>query len=340
MFRVLAGGGPTHHRLHAQDDGRAGVRPDARAARRRAAGQPDEAAGVPPGHPLRDAGDPRPERARRAGRRTVRASADRPMTAAERAQRERAYGQLREFVERSRKGLPASTRSRGSARAAGSRRSDWGSSHEARDPRAPPRLPRSAGPARPRRGRRRLHPLAAAPALPIRRGRAQPRLRRAPERPGRDARPGADRARGGHAGRRRRRGRAPRGPGARHGSTSTASTTDLVRRDATVLLRPRTGLKDMFLALDPGSRSEPAVPEGGTVRVDNTLPDVNSDEILAVLDADTRAYLKLLIGGAGKGLRGRSRRPARGVPQARPAPPRPGRDQPRGRRSAAATSRA
>jgi phospholipid/cholesterol/gamma-HCH transport system substrate-binding protein len=80
----------------------------------------------------------------------------------------------------------------------------------------------------------------------------------------------------------------------------------LVRRDATVLLRPRTGLKDMFLALDPGSRSEPAIPEGGTVHVDNTLPDVNSDEILAMLDADTRAYLKLLIGGAGKGLRGRS----------------------------------
>lgn len=44
----------------------------------------------------------------------------------------------------------------------------------------------------------------------------------------------------------------------------------LVRRDATVLLRPRTGLKDMFLALDPGSgrsgrsrrarSSEPATP--------------------------------------------------------------------------------
>jgi phospholipid/cholesterol/gamma-HCH transport system substrate-binding protein len=80
----------------------------------------------------------------------------------------------------------------------------------------------------------------------------------------------------------------------------------LVRRDATVLLRPRTGLKDMFLALEPGSRSEPAVHEGGVVRVGNTLPDVNSDEILSALDADTRAYLKLLIGGAGKGLRGRS----------------------------------
>ena len=37
----------------------------------------------------------------------VRASADRPMSAADRARRERAYAQLGEFVERSRKGLPA-----------------------------------------------------------------------------------------------------------------------------------------------------------------------------------------------------------------------------------------
>jgi phospholipid/cholesterol/gamma-HCH transport system substrate-binding protein len=81
---------------------------------------------------------------------------------------------------------------------------------------------------------------------------------------------------------------------------------DLVRRDATVLLRPRTGLKDMFLALDPGSRSEPAVKEDGLIRVGNTLPDVNATEILSVLDADTRSYLKLLINGAGKGLRNRS----------------------------------
>ena len=37
----------------------------------------------------------------------VRASADRPPSATERAQRERAYGQLSEFIERARKGLPA-----------------------------------------------------------------------------------------------------------------------------------------------------------------------------------------------------------------------------------------
>jgi phospholipid/cholesterol/gamma-HCH transport system substrate-binding protein len=79
----------------------------------------------------------------------------------------------------------------------------------------------------------------------------------------------------------------------------------LVRRDATVLLRPRTGLKDMFLALDPGSRSEPALAEGDMVKADNTLPDTNADEILKVLDSDTRGYLKLLLNGAGKGLKDR-----------------------------------
>jgi phospholipid/cholesterol/gamma-HCH transport system substrate-binding protein len=81
---------------------------------------------------------------------------------------------------------------------------------------------------------------------------------------------------------------------------------DLVRDDATILLRPRTGLKDMFLALDPGTPTSPAVKEGATVSSANTQPDVNADEILAGLDTDTRSYLKLLINGAGKGLDGRS----------------------------------
>ncbi len=80
----------------------------------------------------------------------------------------------------------------------------------------------------------------------------------------------------------------------------------LVRRDASVLLRPRTGLKDMFLSLDPGSRSRPAVAEGGLVPAANSAPDVNSDEITRMLDSDTRAYLKLLLNGVGKGLKGRS----------------------------------
>jgi phospholipid/cholesterol/gamma-HCH transport system substrate-binding protein len=72
-----------------------------------------------------------------------------------------------------------------------------------------------------------------------------------------------------------------------------------IYRDASVLLRPKTGLKDMYLALDPGNRSAGALPEGGQVRVANTLPDVNSDEFLAELDSDTRAYLQILLDAGG-----------------------------------------
>jgi phospholipid/cholesterol/gamma-HCH transport system substrate-binding protein len=79
----------------------------------------------------------------------------------------------------------------------------------------------------------------------------------------------------------------------------------LVRQDATALLRPRTGLKDMFIELQPGSDDAPAADKGYTIPVSNTAPDVNPDEVLAELDADTRDYLKLLIGDAGRGLDGR-----------------------------------
>jgi phospholipid/cholesterol/gamma-HCH transport system substrate-binding protein len=73
-----------------------------------------------------------------------------------------------------------------------------------------------------------------------------------------------------------------------------------VYRDAGILLRPKTGLKDMFLSLDPGTRAAGRLPEGGRVRVANTLPDVNPDEVLASLDTDTRAYLRVLLNAGGE----------------------------------------
>jgi phospholipid/cholesterol/gamma-HCH transport system substrate-binding protein len=80
---------------------------------------------------------------------------------------------------------------------------------------------------------------------------------------------------------------------------------DLVHTDATALLRPKTGLKDMFIELDPGTDRAPMAKAGWTLPVSNTLPDVNPDEILASLDADTRDYVRLLVQGAGQGLKGR-----------------------------------
>lgn len=79
-----------------------------------------------------------------------------------------------------------------------------------------------------------------------------------------------------------------------------------VYRDATILMRPATGLKDMFFSLDPGTRQAGVIEEGGTVPLANTAPDVNVDEILAGLDADSRAYLRILISTLGRGLDGRA----------------------------------
>ena len=75
-----------------------------------------------------------------------------------------------------------------------------------------------------------------------------------------------------------------------------------IHRDATILMRPQTPLKDMFFELDPGTEEAGDFEEGATVPVSNTLPDINLDQILSVLDTDSRAYLRLLVVGLGEGL--------------------------------------
>ena len=71
-----------------------------------------------------------------------------------------------------------------------------------------------------------------------------------------------------------------------------------VYQDATILLRPKTGLKDMFLELDPGTQAAGEYEEDDTIPVANTAPDVNLDEVLDALDTDTRAYLQSAAGRA------------------------------------------
>ena len=76
-----------------------------------------------------------------------------------------------------------------------------------------------------------------------------------------------------------------------------------VHPNATMLLRPKTGLKDMIVELNPGTAAGgPSVRDGYTLPVANTQPDVNLDEFLAVLDGDTRTYLQMLLNGAATGL--------------------------------------
>src|SRR3712207_8954110 len=62
----------------------------------------------------------------------------------------------------------------------------------------------------------------------------------------------------------------------------------------------------MFIELDPGTKGTPLAKKDFVLPIHNTLPDVNPDEFLSSLDADTRDYLRLLLKGAGDGLKGRS----------------------------------
>lgn len=82
----------------------------------------------------------------------------------------------------------------------------------------------------------------------------------------------------------------------------------LIHEDATALLRPRTGLQDMTVELDGGSDDGEPVEEGDRIGVASTKPPVNVDQILASLDGDTQAYLRLLLAGGAEALRdGRDR---------------------------------
>ena len=75
----------------------------------------------------------------------------------------------------------------------------------------------------------------------------------------------------------------------------------LIHTDASALLRPRTGLQDMVIEVDPGTGDE-AIPEGFTIPLASSAPNINFDQILASLDADTRAYLRLLLAGGAEAL--------------------------------------
>lgn len=79
---------------------------------------------------------------------------------------------------------------------------------------------------------------------------------------------------------------------------------DLLHADAEFLLRPKTGLNDMVVEIDPGTEGPPPA-EGETLPLAQGLSNIQLDQFFATLDADTRNYLVLLLSGAGEGLDGK-----------------------------------
>ena len=175
------------------------------------------------------------------------------------------------------------------------------------DPQAPGRRGGDPRPRR-RRGRRRGgHPRqpAAHPARlgAVRRPRRHGGRGGAVERPGGHAGPGP----GGQRGRRARWARS-RASGSRAGARSSrcGSTARTCRSTGTPPCC--CGRRPACATWSPSSRPARAPPGGCApverIPIGQTLPDVNLDEILAGLDADTRTYLRLLLGDAAGGLRG------------------------------------
>ncbi len=80
-----------------------------------------------------------------------------------------------------------------------------------------------------------------------------------------------------------------------------------IYHDATMLLRPKTGLQDITVEVSPGNPSTGKLQSGEVLPVSQTAANVDFDEFLAGLDAETRFYLQELLAGLGIGLKGNSR---------------------------------
>src|SRR5947209_5950973 len=74
-------------------------------------------------------------------------------------------------------------------------------------------------------------------------------------------------------------------------------------RNATLLLRPKTQLQDMTVEVNPGTPEVARLRSGEVIPLQQTAPNINFDEFLAGLDAETRSYLQELLAGLGQGLK-------------------------------------
>ena len=79
---------------------------------------------------------------------------------------------------------------------------------------------------------------------------------------------------------------------------------ELIHPNASFLLRPKTGLNDMVVELEPGS-GDKQIESGKEFTLAQTEPNTNLDAFLGSLDADTRQYIQLLVAGGAQGIGGR-----------------------------------
>ncbi len=76
-----------------------------------------------------------------------------------------------------------------------------------------------------------------------------------------------------------------------------------IYRNATLLLRPKTQLQDITVEVSPGTPSAGKLRSGEVLPESQTAANVDFDEFLAGLDAETRPYVQELLAGLGIGLK-------------------------------------
>jgi phospholipid/cholesterol/gamma-HCH transport system substrate-binding protein len=79
-----------------------------------------------------------------------------------------------------------------------------------------------------------------------------------------------------------------------------------VYANATAVMVPNTGAKDMQVNLTPGHSPAPVLRHGAMIPVGQTSVPLNSDDLTDALDTDTRAWFDTLVNGFGTGTRGRT----------------------------------
>lgn len=80
-----------------------------------------------------------------------------------------------------------------------------------------------------------------------------------------------------------------------------------IYRNATMLLRPKTQLQDITVEVNPGTPDAGRLRSGEALQQQQTAANIDFDQFLAGLDADTRVYLQELLAGAGEGFKNNGR---------------------------------
>jgi phospholipid/cholesterol/gamma-HCH transport system substrate-binding protein len=78
----------------------------------------------------------------------------------------------------------------------------------------------------------------------------------------------------------------------------------LIHPDAHFLLRPKTGLNDMTVQIEPGT-GKGQVEDGHRFPLAQTEANIQLEALWNSLDADTRQYIQLLVAGGAQGIGGR-----------------------------------